>query len=510
MMEPTAGTRARSVLAVRKLSMTFGPTRALVEVDLDIHQGEVLGIIGTNGAGKSTLIKVISGVHQPSAGEVELDGHHVVFQSPLDAARAGIQTVHQQIDEGIVRGMSAAENLVLDGYADGSASWFVNPRSTRARAARVAQAMGLDIDLGAPVEALSPSDRQQLIIARALSRSPRVLILDEPTSTLSAIEATRLYEAVRLLAGHGVAVIFISHELAEIETLCDRVVVLRDGRVQGDFATPVERTTLVAAMLGELSALKREHSNRPATSYDGEVVLEVDGVSARPGGPPISFAVRRGEIVGLTGLIAAGKTELLEQVFGARPLIAGRLLLQGRTYTPHSPADAVAAGVAFVPEDRATLALVPGWSVTHNLTLPFLRAYCRLGLMRPAAEHRMTNRFITSMAIRCAGPDAAIDSLSGGNQQKLVVARWLQSRSVLLILDEPFRGIDIGARRVIIEQLRQQRDRAVIVASSDPEEILEVADRILVLAGGSLVGELSTADATATRLVHLMAGARAA
>jgi simple sugar transport system ATP-binding protein len=486
--------------------MTFGATRALVEVDLDLHEGEVLGIVGTNGAGKSTLIRILSGVHQPTAGRVVLDGEPVILPSPLEASRAGIQTVHQQIDQGIVRGFSAAENLVLDGYADGSIPRFVGPRTIRTRAAAIAEAMALDVDLDAPVERLSPSDRQQLVIARALGRRPRVLILDEPTSTLSAAESERLYDTVRRLSERGVAVVYISHALGEVQALCDRVLVLRDGRVRGTFEAPIDRAEIVAAMLGELVALE-VHEDVPAP---GDEVLGVDGVTALTGGPPVSFSVARGEVVGLTGLIGAGKTELLEQVFGARPLRGGRLRLLGRPYAPGSPTDAVRAGVALVPEDRASLALIPDWSLARNLTLPFLRAYERLGLMHGGAERAAASRVIDQMEIRAEGPDAAIGSLSGGNQQKVVVARWLQAGSSLLLLDEPFRGIDVGSRRTIVQRLRAQRHRAVLVASSDPEEILEVADRILVMAGGALVGELPAHQASTTRLARLMAGELAA
>ncbi len=507
-MTDAGAAKARSpLISVRGLSMRFGATNALVEVDLDLREGEVLGIIGTNGAGKSTLIKALSGVHRPSAGRIEIDGEPVDLRTPIDAARHGIQAVHQQIDEGIVPGMTAAENLVLDGYADGSMPWLVGRRETRSRASLVAKALSFRVDLDAPVEALSPSDRQQLVIARALARGPRVLILDEPTSTFSRLEAERLYEAVRLLAGRGVSVVLISHDLEEVEALCDRVVVLRDGRLRGLFVSPVARTDLVAAMLGELDALKARRSRRPPESAGGEVVLRADGLSARPDGPRVSFVARRGEVVGLTGLIGAGKTELVEQVFGARPLNGGRLTLRGRPFAPRSPADAVARGIGFVPEDRATLALIPRWSVTRNITLPFLRAYARLGLMRPAAERSAAGRLAAELAIRCAGLAAPIGSLSGGNQQKVVVARWLQSGSDLLILDEPFRGIDIGARGEIVERLRRERARAVIVVSSDPEEIIEVADRVLVLASGALVGEFPGAEVSADRLVSLMAGA---
>ncbi len=496
------------VITVRGLSMAFGATQALAEVDLELREGEVLGIIGTNGAGKSTLIKIISGVHRPTAGTILLDGVEVRLETPLAASRAGIETVHQQIDQGIVPGMTAAENLVLDAYADGSMPWLLSPRRTHRRAAEIARQMALEVELDRPVEELSPSDRQQLIIARALARRPRLLILDEPTSTLSLAESARLHEAVRLLAARGVAVIYISHVLSEIEELCDRVVVLRDGRVRGSYARPVVRTELVRAMLGELTALEAARAGASATGTDE--VLRLTGCSARTGAPLVDLVARRGEILGITGLIASGKTELLEQVFAARPLLGGHMRLLGRPFAPRSPADAVRAGVAFVPEDRASLALIPGWTVTRNITLPFLARYGWAGFMRGGAERSIAHRFVDTMKIRCTGPDAEIGSLSGGNQQKVVVARWLQSDSPLLILDEPFRGIDIGSRSEIVQQLRQQRGRAVIVASSDPEEILQVADRIVVLAGGALVGELLTAEATTTRLVQLMAGGMAA
>ena len=484
--------------------MTFGATRALVDVDLDLHEGEVLGLVGTNGAGKSTLIKVMSGVHQPTAGRILVDGEEVTLPTPIDASRAGVQTVHQQIDQGVVRGMSAAENLVLDAYADGSMPLLTTRKATRRRAAAIAEAMDLHVDLDAPVESLGLSDRQQIIIARALARSPRVLVLDEPTSTLSTTESERLFDTVRHLSEKGVAIIYISHSLGEIEELCDRVVVLRDGLVQGDYEAPIERAELVVAMLGELIALEIRAEAKDMSGAD--VVLHVESVPALREGPPVSLSVRRGEVVGLTGLIGAGKTELIEQLFGARPLHGGSLTLLGKPFAPTGPHDAVRAGVALVPEDRASLALIPDWSVTRNITLPFLRAYERLGLMRHGAEGRVATRYVEEMSIRCSDCDADIGSLSGGNQQKVVVARWLQADSQLLLLDEPFRGIDIGSRRTIVQHLREETERAVLVVSSDPEEILEVADRILVMAAGQLVGEMPASEATTARLAHLMAG----
>jgi simple sugar transport system ATP-binding protein len=494
------------MVAVRGVHVHFGATHALDGVTLDVRPGEVLGLVGTNGAGKSTLIKVLSGVYHQSTGDIEIDGRAVSLPDPLAASRAGIQTVHQNIDHGVVPGMSIAENLALDSFADGSMSRWASPAAIERRAAEVAAGLDLRFDLHLPVEALPASERQQLIIARALARDLRLLILDEPTSTLSAAEAEVLFKVVRRLAAAGVAVIYISHYLGEIEDLCDRVAVLRDGRLEGVFTKPLTRARLVEAMLGELVG-----ESRPEPRPSGEVVLELRGVRARSGSRPIDLVARRGEIVGLTGLIASGKTELLQQVFGIRPLVDGEIRLLGRPFRPPHPYFAVGAGVAYVPEERGKQALIPEWSVAHNLTLPYLKRYQGLaGLMRRRAEAEVTARLAQRLSLVYRGPNAPIESLSGGNQQKVVVARWLQADADLLILDEPFRGIDVGARRDIGNELRESAaNRAVIVASSDPEEILEVSDRIVVMAGGEVVGEVPAGGTTTRTLARMMSGVAA-
>jgi simple sugar transport system ATP-binding protein len=475
-------------------------------VSLDLYAGEVLGLVGTNGAGKSSLIKILAGVHTPSSGAVVLDDREVTFADPLAASAHGIETVHQNIADGVVPGMTVAENLALDALADGTIPVWASPKAITARAAVVAGRMELDVDLSAPVESLSASERQQLTIARALSRQPRLLILDEPSSTLSASEVRVLFGLVRRLAASGVSVIYVSHYLHEIEELCDRVAVLRDGRLEGIFEKPFTRAQLIEAMLGELVAVPRPESVEAV----GAVVLELSGIRAWVGGDPIDLRFAQGEVVGITGLIGAGKSEVVEQVFGVRPIIDGEIRLHGRPFAPRAPSDAVAARVGFVPEERSKQAIVPGWSVTQNITLPYLNLYSRIvGILDGQAERSIARSVAKRMSLVYAGPGAPIESLSGGNQQKVVVGRWMQTGVDLLILDEPFRGIDVGARADISRELRELAGScAVIVVTSDPEEILEVADRVVIMAEGRVVGQVRASDVNTKMLAEMMSGGR--
>ncbi|GLW10973.1 sugar ABC transporter ATP-binding protein [Microtetraspora sp. NBRC 13810] len=501
---------AEPVVSVSGVSKRYGATLALDDVTLDARPGEVVGLIGTNGAGKSTLIKVLSGVTRPSAGTIHLAGTRAEPAGPLEAQAAGVQTVHQNIDDGVVFGTTVAENLLLDSFGRRHSGWFTTRARIRARAAEVARAVRLDLPLDAPVETLPASARQQIVIARALSRRARLLILDEPTSTLSAVEADALMARVREAAAGGVAVLYVSHRLAEIEDLCDRVVVLRDGRVRRIFTAPLDRAAIVEAMLGEVghvSAAGRE----TAPGGRGRPVLEAEGVRTTAGGRPFGLVVREGEVLGVTGLVGSGKTELLEQLGGARPLVSGELRVDGRPYRPGHPRAAIAAGVAFAAEERSAQAIVPGWSIRAHVTLPWLRAHSRAGLLSRGSETDSARRVVDLFGVRGAGraasPDAAIETLSGGNQQKVVVGRWLETSPRVLLLDEPFRGVDVGARADIGRVVREHAaGMAVVVASSDPQEIVELADRVLVLHEGAPTGELPVADVTAERLAALMSG----
>jgi simple sugar transport system ATP-binding protein len=442
-------------------------------------------MVGANGAGKSTLIKALCGAHAEYEGTIEIEGAPVHFRGPRDARRHGIEAVHQHIDEGVVPGLSVAENLTLDLLASGDEGFLFSQRRGRREAVKIAERLGLRLtqaELRDDVRRLSVSRRQLLVLARALSRSPRVLILDEPTSALSAAEAERLFEVVRKLVAERVAVLYVSHRLGEVDALADRVAVLRDGRLRAVFQRPFERRAVVEAMLGEAVA-ELEHREQ---SGEREV-LRLEAVQLTPRWPPIDLTFRSGQVTGVIGLIGAGKTELAEGLFGLRRPAAGRLLLEGRPYRPHHPSDAVSAGCYLVPEDRSVQALVPGWSVRANLSLPFLGAVDRFGLVRVREERRRAQRLIGLLRVVCTGPEAEIGSLSGGNQQKVAVGRWLGGEPRVLVLDEPFRGVDIGARRDISAKLRELAARtAVIVLTADPDELFEVADRVLVLAAGTV------------------------
>ncbi|GAA2207405.1 sugar ABC transporter ATP-binding protein [Nonomuraea monospora] len=489
--------------AVTSVSKVYGATRALSSITLELRPGEILGLIGTNGAGKSTLIKILSGATAPTSGTLSYEGQPLTFAGPLDAQAAGVQTVHQNIDDGVIPGASVADNLTLDSLA--GRGWFLTRARVRAAASAVAPGLGLPLD--APVESLPASARQQIVIARALARRARLLILDEPTSTLSEVEGAALAARVKEAASQGVSVLYVSHRLSEIEELCDRVVVLRDGELVATFTAPLSRESIVTAMLGATHPRPAANPSPVGGSPPGREVLVAEEVRAVPRGRSFTLRVRAGEVLGVTGLVGAGKSELLEQLGGARPLVSGRLLLDGKPYRPKDPRDAIDRGVVFAPEERAAQAIVPGWSVRAHVTLPWLRRHSTSGLMARRSETAAARHVIDLFGVRAPGPDAPIEALSGGNQQKVVVGRWLAGDPRLLVLDEPFRGVDVAARADIGRVVRERAARsAVVVATSDPQELHGLADRVLVLYEGSAVGELPIGEATPERLAALMSG----
>ena len=490
------------MLSAHRVVKRFGTTVALAGVDLEVRAGEILGLVGANGAGKSTLISILSGAAQASEGELRLDGHPVHFSGPADAARAGIATVQQDVDQALVPGFTVADNLVLDRLVGGGLGAL--PGSPRIR--RAAQEVLPDAsaaELRRPVEQLRTSQKQQLLIARALHHGARVFILDEPTAALSVKEQRALRSQLIELAAAGAAIVFISHHLGELTGLCHRVVALRDGVVSGEFESPIDAAAVVTAMLGPIAAASA-HARSSAPS--SEVVLDVRGARVHAGADEIDFQVHAGEVVGITGLLGAGKSRLLRQLVGADHPVSGTVTIDGRPHRPRHPADAIAAGIGFVPEDRRTEAEIPDWDIASHVTLPDLRRYSRAGLLDPRRERRAAASVIEKLRVVASGPRAAIQSLSGGNRQKVIVGRWLVAGSGLLVLDEPFRGIDLGARADLAALLRSGEVRAALVASSDPEEILEVADRILVLAEGRLVGELLPENTDVEALAELMVG----
>ncbi|MFR0693131.1 sugar ABC transporter ATP-binding protein [Enterobacterales bacterium AE_CKDN230030158-1A_HGKHYDSX7] len=484
---------------------SFAENRVLLDLDLEIRPGEVLALLGANGAGKSTLVKILAGSHTHDAGRLLIDGEDVRFASPHDARRHGIVAVHQQVEQGVVPGLSVAENLLLDDLCGAGAAWLFRPGQALRRAAEIAAALQLDLPLQAPIETLGTAERQLVILSRALALNPRLLILDEPTASLSTVEAERLFKLIDHLRQRGVAILYISHRLSDLQRVADRALVLRDGRLVGEFNAPLDLGAAVETMLG---AALGEVQLQPLER--GETVLSLRDWQLEAGSATFELDLHEGEVVALTGLLGAGKSEIAEVLFGLRRHHAGSIRLDGRDWLPRAPREAITAGVFFAAEDRARNSRVPGFSVRASMTLPFLRRFTRLGFIDRNAERAAVAEQIQALgikgpAIQGDGMESALELLSGGNQQKVILARWLLGWGRVLILDEPFQGVDVRARRDIGQRIRASASgRATLVICSDPDEALEIADRILVVRDGAVVAELPRHDLQRSEIVaHL-------
>jgi simple sugar transport system ATP-binding protein len=477
---------AETILTIDGLRKSFGATPALAGVDLSIAAGRILALMGANGAGKSTLVNVLSGVYAPDAGRMLLRGRPFAPASPADAARAGIATVHQSTQLAGTPGLTVADALMLDRMVSADAPLFLSRRSVRRAAAALAAKAGFDLPLDRDFAEIGPADRQMLAIARAVSREAAVLILDEPTASLSMREAERLFNVLEGLRAQGLAIIYISHRSGDIARLADRAVVLRGGRVAADLPRPVDLSAAMTAMIGR--PLAAVAAPRRA---EGEVVLQVRGVLLQAGGPPLDLTLRAGEVVALTGPLGAGKSRLLAAIGGAAPIAGGAMALCGRPYRPRSPREAIAAGVVLAGPDRHRSSFVPsdwpGGSVAETISLPHLRRWFPAGFLFGNRERHAATDAIARLRIRAAGPRARLASLSGGNQQKVVLARWQAEPARVLLLDEPFQGVDVGARADLVAALRADSATAILVATSDPEEAMQLADRIFVMDGQRLI-----------------------
>jgi simple sugar transport system ATP-binding protein len=486
----------------------FGGNPVLRGVSLSWDAGEVLALMGANGAGKSTLIKVLAGVHPLQHGRISVDGAGLdAADGPLAARRLGIETVHQRIDEGVVPGLSVAENLLFERIAQGELPAVGALRRLLPAAREVAAGLGLDWGdavLRRDVHELGIADQQLVLLARALSRRPKLLVLDEPTSALSAAETERLFGVVEDMRRGGVAVLYVSHRIGEIERLADRIAVLRDGAIRSEQPRPFDWPAAVRDMLGERGAreLAEVHDRRGE-----ETALELRGVRLFAGSAPFDLDLRRGEVTGVVGLLGAGKSELALGVFGAQPFPEGEMRLDGRPYAPASPATAVASEVYLVPEDRAAQAMLPGWSIARTASLPFLRALSPRGVLQRGRERADGRAVIDRFDVVASSEVQGVDALSGGNQQKVVVGRWLRGQPRVMLLDEPFRGIDIGARHDLSRRVRELAagGSAVVVLAADVDEVLEVADRVVVLVEGVPRLDAYAVDVTRDRIVARMA-----
>ncbi len=489
----------RAMLEVRGIEKRFGSTQALDGVDLAIAPGEVVALLGANGAGKSTLVRILCGAAIPDRGRILIGGREQAIADPATARRLGIVAVHQATDSANVPQMTVAENLVLDALCGGRLPGLLTPRQLRRAAAPVAAALDLDLPLDAPLSQLPLASRQLVAIARALAGQARLLILDEPTASLSESEAARLFGIVGALRARGVATLLVSHRTADLKRAADRAVVLRDGRVAGSFSRPIDFEAALTMMVGALPP----RAGRAAVQ--GAVTLAAHGLCTRPGAPAIDLALRSGEITVLFGPLGVGKSRLLATLFGANPPCGGTMTVDGRAWRPRGPAEAIAAGIFLAAEDRwRTSFSAPGTlgaDIAGTIGLPHLGRWTgRSGLVPVRRQIDTARAAIRRLGIVCGGAADRIERLSGGNQQKVVLARWTAMAARVLLLDEPFAGVDLRARHDIVAALQALgRRTAVLLATSDAEEALEAADRILVMRRDGLheVRRASIADGAA-------------
>jgi ribose transport system ATP-binding protein len=499
---PSDTPKGKVLLEMKDIGKSFPGVHALDGVSLIVREGQVHALLGENGAGKSTLIKILSGACARDSGEIVFDGQRVDIRSPEDAQALGISTIYQEFN--LARDLTVAENIFL-GHLPRK-GLRVDWEAARRRSREILGRLGATISADALVSSLSVAEQQLVEIAKSLNRKTRILVMDEPSSVLGERDLERLFQVVRALQTEGIGIIYISHRLREIFELADEVTVLKDGR---DVATrPVLGTTmedLVRLMIGR--DLKDAYPRREPKL--GEVVLEVKNLHRSTLVHDVSFSVRAGEIVGFAGLTGSGRTEVARAIFGADPCTAD-MMVAGNPYAPTSPTDAIANGIALVNEDRKTHGLLLEQDVTANTTIAALGAYCKLGVIQRARERAAVQKITRDLRVKPLNPEFIVVNMSGGNQQKVILARWLLADARLVIMDEPTRGIDVGSKSEIYQIMNDLTERgvAIIMISSELPEVLGMSDRVLVMREGTIVGEIPRAEATEEVIMKHAIGGR--
>ncbi|MEV6493787.1 sugar ABC transporter ATP-binding protein [Actinoplanes sp. NPDC051633] len=486
------------VLEVHDVSKSFGAVAAVQGVSFPLFSGEAHALVGENGAGKSTIVKMLAGVHRPDTGTLRVNGADVDFAGPADAKAAGIAVIYQEPT--LFPDLSVAENIAM-GNQPLTRLHRVDRRAMNAAAERLFARLGVHLDPTRPARGLSIADQQLVEIAKALSSEARILVMDEPTAALSGVEVERLFSVVRSLRDEGAAIMFISHRFEEVTALCERVTIMRDGRhVCTEPVAGLSVDDMIRRMVGrDLSALFPKQDVPP-----GDVVLEVDGLSREGVFKDISFSVRAGEIVALAGLVGAGRSEVMQAVFGVDRYDAGSVRFLGRRLKPGSPRAAMTAGMALVPEDRRQQGLVMELSIERNVTLPRARKLARLGLLWSTTERAEAYKWTQRLQTKLGRLTDAVGTLSGGNQQKVVLAKWLSTAPKLLIVDEPTRGIDVGTKAEVHRLMSSlaAEGMAVVMVSSELPEVLGMADRVVVLREGRVAAQLTRAEATEESIMY--------
>jgi len=501
-MSPDERTAECPLLTLDGVTKTFPGVRALSSVSLALYPGQVTALVGENGAGKSTLVKILTGIHRPDEGRLSIDGQARTLGSPHDAARAGITAIHQETV--LFDDLSVAENIFI-GHAPRTRFGLIDTRAMHREAARLLRRIGASLDPAARLRDLGIASKHLVAIARALSIDARVVVMDEPTAALSHKEIEELYELVETLKADGKAILFISHKFDEIFRIADRYTVFRDGEMAGSgLITDTDSDALVRLMVG-----RSVEGIFPAGSGRfGETVMEVRGYSHPTEFDSIGFSLRRGEILGFYGLVGAGRSECMQSLFGVSRPSAGHVEIDGRELRARSPADAIAQGLVYVPEDRGGQGAITGLPIVGNVSLPSLGGLSRRGFVAMAAEFALAREYTARLDLRASALDQPVGTLSGGNQQKVVIAKWLATRPLVIILDEPTKGIDIGSKAAVHAFMRELADDglAVIMVSSEIPEVLGMSDRVIVMREGRQVAEFDRDVASPEALVRAAAG----
>jgi ribose transport system ATP-binding protein len=490
------------LLVMKNITKRFSGVLALDNVDLDLYSGEILGLIGENGAGKSTLMAILGGIHIPDAGQVLIDSCPVRLGSIQDAIANKVSLIHQELN--LAGNLDIASNILLGREPTGILS-FVKRKSLHDRASKLVKMVGLSVPLSTIVEDLSTAQQQLVEIAKALSQSSRILVLDEPTSSLSSKDAEILFNVMRDLKSQGVSMIYISHRLHEIEEMCDRVIALRDGRRVGELSrNEINRDSMVRLMVGrDVSRFFPENEDRTSS----KPVLSVRSIKCASCKGEFTFDAYAGDVLGIAGLVGSGRSELVQCLFGVEPFISGHLMIDGKEIRIKSPIDAIKNGMALVPEDRKHLGLILEMAIKENISLPGLAIACRKTL-NPRLELQTADEQSKALSIKTPSLGQSVECLSGGNQQKVALAKWLALSPRVLILDEPTRGIDVGSKSEIYKLIRQLADSgvAIVMVSSEMEEIIGISDRVLVMHEGVLNGELDRSELSEEKIMHLATG----
>ncbi len=504
---PTADVKDGYIIEVDSVVKRFAGVTALNGVSFSLRPGEVHALVGENGAGKSTLIKVITGVYQADEGEVRLDGVPLHLADPLAAQNAGISTIYQEVN--LIPQMSVARNLFLG--REPRRFGLIDAGRMNRQARTILRDYGIDTDVTKPLRLLGLGAQQMVAIARAVDIDARVVIMDEPTSSLEAREVTTLFRVIDRLKSAGIAIVYVSHRLDELYQICDRVTVMRDGKlVAARNMADLDRLQLISLMLGRDMADVRRHGTTAFSAEresSGPPVLSAEGLTRRHDITDVSLQVAAGEIVGLGGLLGSGRSETAKAIAGALSIDAGTVTVNGDRVRRRGTAGAIRAGIVMLPEDRKTEGIVPSLSVRDNIVLAALPRLSRAGLTSRAKQDEVVNYFVDRLKIKLASPDQKVSELSGGNQQKVMLARWLCLNPKVLILDEPTRGIDVGAKaevQSLIDDLAGD-GLGVLLISSEVEELIEGSDRIVVLRDGSVVSELTGDDVNDEALMHALA-----